>query len=449
MLNEFGYEANCIAALFDIHPDTVCRWISRQDGCPDCFYPPRQQKCIFDKEAQDRIIAFYCQTTMLPSGHGRWSFRTAETFLANNPDELGISPSCSTIHRILSNHMIKPHKNKYFLHISDPGFFPKMEHLIELKNNSPKHLYYFDESPGIQVLQRLAPTILAGKSEPEIRTWLKEFEYIRNGTVDLFAFQNSANGQIYCECRADHGKETFHDVFRSHVNSVPQNEKIHYVMDNLATHTTYEFCDFIAELCNVQCPVQLKNGNVEDRRKWLQSDCKRIVIHYTPFHGSWLNAVEVWFSIIARTCLKESYSSPDELKQAIEEFSELWNKDYARPLKWDYDGQGLHQKVIERFILFLERPATEWHNRFMNKQFELICNLLDFYRQEVAEDVWNKFMEKIQASKEKLADRISQDPKPKRRAVTMKSFDKLLKAVQNINTHGKSCRKSSETKIAA
>jgi len=387
---------------------------------------------------------------MLPSGHGKWSFRTAEIFLTRHPDVLGISPSRSTIHRILSRHGIRPHKNKYFLHISDPDFFPKMEHLIELKNSSPEHLYYFDESPGIQVLQRLAPTILAGKSETEVRVWLKEFEYIRNGTVDLFAFQNSANGQVYCECRADHGKETFHDVFRSHVNSLPQNKKIHYVMDNLATHTTYEFCLFIAELCDVQCPPSLKRGRVDDRRKWLQSDCKRIVIHYTPFHGSWLNAVEVWFSIIAGTCLKESYSSPDELKLAIEEFSEVWNRDYARPLKWDYDGKGLHQKVIERFILFLDRPTTEWHNRFINKQFKLVCNLIESYKHEVAEEVWNRLTAKLQIRREKLETRIAQDPKPKRRSETMTSFVHLLGTIQKVKT-ANSCRNTNErkSKIAA
>jgi len=430
ILGQSGCKQTEIAALFHIHTDTVSRWIKRQDGTPDCFELERRHDRVYTRKDEERIIAFYCQTTMLPSGHGRWSLRSAEQFLHKNPDEIGISPSRSTIQRILSGNMIKPHRNKYFLHITDPDFFPKMEHLIELKNNAPEHLYYFDESPGIQVLQRLSPSVLAGKSENRIQAWLKEFEYIRNGTVDLFAFLNAATGHIQTECRADHTKDTFMQVFRAHAGRLPEGGELHYVMDNLATHTTYEFCLLVAELSHVPCPSRLKRGSVEDRRNWLQSEGKRIVIHFTPFHGSWLNSAEVVFSILSRTILKESYSHPDELKLAIEEFSQWWDQEYARPWKWDYTGEGLQQKVIERLTAFLDRPETEWHNRFMNKQFKLASNLINDYWNNVDNKAWSNFFTKLSSAQQRMTKRINHDPKPKRKKETLASFKTLLTAAK-------------------
>jgi hypothetical protein len=67
--------------------------------------------------------------------------------------------------------------------ISDPEFFPKMEHLISLYKNPPRNLFFFDESPGIQILMRLSPDL---RTE-ETKKRLEEFEYIRNGTMDVFA----------------------------------------------------------------------------------------------------------------------------------------------------------------------------------------------------------------------------------------------------------------------
>jgi hypothetical protein len=63
-----------------------------------------------------------------------------------------------------------------------------------------------------------------------------------------------------------------------------------YIMDNLNTHFNDEFCKAVAELSNVTYDP-LKTGF--ERRQWLQRENKRIVIHFTPFHGSWLNMIEI------------------------------------------------------------------------------------------------------------------------------------------------------------
>ena len=179
------------------------------------------------------------------------------------------------------------------MHITDPDFFPKMEHLLELYSNPPKNLFFFDECPGIQILKRIIPDL---KTDTTMKQ-LEEFEYIRNGTMDIFAFFNNANGEVYAECQSDHKTNTFLKIFKTHVASCPNNEKLHYVMDNLSTHRGYQFCEAVAEMSNIPCPPQNKLNKLHDRVEWLKSTDKRIIIHFTPYHGSWLNLVEFWFGI--------------------------------------------------------------------------------------------------------------------------------------------------------
>jgi len=121
---------------------------------------------------------------------------------------------------------------------------------------------------------------------------LEEFEYIRNGTMNVLAFFGYANGKVHAECQADHKTDTFLAIFKRHVSTCPANEQIHYVMDNLSTHRGYPFCRAVAELSGIDCPSEKELNNLEKRVKWLKSTDKRIIIHFTPYHGSWLNLVE-------------------------------------------------------------------------------------------------------------------------------------------------------------
>ncbi len=146
--------------------------------------------------------------------------------------------------------MLKPHLSHYFLHITDPDFFLKMEHLLELYNNPPRFLFFFDECPGIQILKRFTPDL----QTEEMKTRLEEFEYIRNGTIDVFAFLNNSNGKIYAECHGDHKIVTFIEVFRNHVSKYDVAEPLHYVMDNLSSHCCYQFCKTVAEHSRIECP---------------------------------------------------------------------------------------------------------------------------------------------------------------------------------------------------
>jgi len=419
-----------IAEFTNCSKEIVQRWKSRSN-INDKFRSGRP--LIYNEEMQTRLIAFYCQTKpMIDSG--RWTLRFAEKELATNSAPVGLAVSHSTIHRILKKHNLKPHQVKYFLQITDPDFFKKMEHLIKIYTNQPKYLFSFDECPGIQVLQRLAPDLQTDK----MKRRLEEFEYIRNGTLDVFAFFRVENGKVFAECRADHTKKTLIEVFEKHLKTLPTDEPIHYVMDNLASHSCYELCELVARYSNVECPGKKQLKTAIKRREWLQLENKRIIFHYTPFHGSWLNLVEIWFGSLNQKCLKESYNSPEAIYKAIYSFTDKWNTILYHPFKWKYDGSGLHQKVVSRFIKMLENNIDEMTILFMSKQIHLMFNLIKTYWDKVNFEIWMKLYNLLISTEKKLNEIISKDDKPKRKEKAEYALKNLIESlsskIENIQT---------------
>jgi transposase len=317
----------------------------------------------------------------------------------------------------LQNKRLKPHLCIYFLQITDPNFFPKMEHLLALYKNPPSNLYFFDECPGIQILKRLAPDLQTN----EMKSRLEEFEYIRNGTMDVLAFLNHADGKVYAECHSNHETSTFLGVFRRHVACAPTSEPLHYVMDNLACHRGYPFCELIAELSDVQCPSKKDLDTVDKRVAWLQSQDKRIIIHYTPYHGSWLNMVEIWFGIMGRKVLGEAFGGADALKSAFEAFVEQhWNGLLAHPFSWGYDGNSLHEKAVKRFTKMLDDSAEKFEVRILIKMLALMTNLLTDYFHEVPESTWDQLAATATLKDEVIARLIEHDEQPKQKAKAQK-----------------------------
>lgn len=418
--SEFSVQS--ISDLMNCSCSTVRRCIKRNienKGLNDLPRSGRDQ--VYNEDDRLKIIAFYCQTKPL-SDCGRWTLNWASNHLKENPDLISLSPSKSTIQRILKANNLKPHLSHYFLHITDPNFFPKMEHLLSLYKNPPRNLIFFDESPAIQVLTRLIPDL---RTESMCKR-LEEFEYIKNGTMDIFAFLNHSDGKVFAECHRDHKSETFIKVFKSHASKFSKTEKLHYVMDNLSTHRSYKFCQTIAELCNIQCPSDKILSTQEKRSKWLGLDSKRIVIHFTPYHGSWLNLVEIWFSIIGKKVLKESYSSPEEFKKAIELFIEEWNLLLAHPFDWSYEGKGLHEKAVKRFILILKNSTESLEVTIITKGLGLMINLMRDYYEKISEEVWKELTEVVLLCHKKISTIIDSEEGPIRKL-------KAIEALGNYN----------------
>lgn len=372
------------------------------------------------------LIGFYCQTQPLPNS-GRWTLRWAQNHLAANSTILNATPSKSTIHRILKENNLKPHQSRYFLHITDPDFFPKMEHLITLYSKPPKNLFFFDECPGIQILKRLVPDLRTDETMKR----LEEFEYIRNGTMNVLAFFDYDNGKVHAECHADHKTDTFLAIFKRHVASYPINEDLHYVMDNLSTHRGYPFCKTVAELSGIECPCETELNNLEKRVNWLKSTDKRIIIHFTPYHGSWLNLVEFWFGIINKRVLNESYGSADELKEGFEAFLEEWNTLLAHPFRWSYNGKGLHKKAVERFSKMLKLAANKLEISTLTKQLRLMYNLFDHYFDEVPIENWEKLFAFLKSQETIIRNSIMNEEGPLKKEKAENALNSLLSILEN------------------
>jgi len=396
-------------------------------GTGDVVDLPRSGRpAIYSETFKLELIGFYCQTQPFPNS-GRWTIRWATVHLAAHPDRVKATPSKSTIHRILKENNLKPHQSRYFLHITDPNFFPKMDHLIKLYLNPPKNLFFFDECPGIQILKRLVPDLRTDKMKKR----LEEFEYIRNGTMNVLAFFNHADGKVYAECQADHKTDTFLKIFRRHVASCPAKDQIHYVMDNLSTHRGYPFCKAVAELSDVACPSEKELNNLEKRVKWLKSTDKRIVIHFTPYHGSWLNLVEFWFGIMNKKVLNESYGSAEELKESFVSFLKEWNILLAHPFRWSYDGKGLHKKAVSRFIEMLMQAASKLEISSLIKQLQLMSNIFGHYISEISRNYWQKLFYALHSQEAKLRNSIMNEEGHLKKKNAENALNCLLSTLEN------------------
>jgi len=338
------------------HIKTVLTWKKRAgDSISDRDRSGRPT--IIPSEANHRLTAFYCQHNPLP-GCTRWTVRWAEIYLRKYPEILQCSISRSSIHRLLKSNALKPYRNKYFLQICDPDFFPKMEKIIKVYKSSYRYLFCLDECTGLQALERKAPSLPAKDHRPEYI----EPEYVRHGTVSIVSILQVSTGHVFTECIPDHTSSTLILSVKKHILQYDKSVELHYICDNYSSHSTEQFCLGIAELCNVKLPI-LKTA--QDRRQWLESSGKRIIFHFLPTHGSWLNLIEIWFGILQSKALKdESFLSTTYLENRIISYTNTWNTNFAHPFKFSYTGEGLHEKVISRFTKWLQMQSPQLNVKF-------------------------------------------------------------------------------------
>lgn len=421
-LTAAGVGVKAVSAFVQRSVSTVRRWLGRHETTGDLSDLARSGRpSIYSEETKLQVVAFYCQTHPL-QGYGRWSLRWATRYLEVKPSTVGGSPSKSTLHRILKSNRLKPHRSHYFLQVTDPDFFPKLEHLVALYQNPPRHLFFFDECPNIQILKRITPDL----QTDTMKQRLEEFEYIRNGTLDVFAFLSHADGKVALECHAEHSAETFVAVFTRHAEQYESTEPLHYVMDNLYTHTGYLFCQTVAKLSGIACPPNKQLNTQIARRQWLGREDKRIVIHFTPFHGSWLNMVEIWFGIMNRKVLGESFGGPDELRAALLALRDEWNLFEAHPFQWSYDGKGLHEKAVQRFTKMLRAGIEKTELRFLTRLLKLMANLLNDYLNKVSEKIWTPFIVAFDEQHGVISEIIQNEKGPQRKKKAQAALSTLI-----------------------
>jgi len=204
--------------------------------------------------------------------------------------------------------------------------------------------FSLDEMPGIQALERTMPDVPMKSGRPVKR----EFEYIRHGTQALIASLNVANGLIARATVAD--TRTEKDL-EAHVRGLLEEhkaaKKYHLVMDCLNTHQSEAMVRLASALEEEQRELGVKGKkgilkSMATRAEFLTDPSHRLVVHFTPKHCSWLNQIELWFSILVRKLLRRaSFKSQAQLKRRILEFVEYFNRTMAKPFKWTYKGKPL------------------------------------------------------------------------------------------------------------
>ena len=205
------------------------------------------------------------------------------------------------------------------------------------------HLVSSDEKTGIQALERLYPTLPMQPGLIERR----EFEYIRHGTQCLMANFEIASGRIVAPTI---GLTRTEADFVAHVVQTvaedPQGTWI-FVLDHLNTHQSESLVRWVAQQCAIPDDLGVKGesgilASMTSRAAFLQDPTHRIRCVYTPKHTSWLNQVEIWFSILVRRLLKRaSFTSIEDLRQRILAFIEFFNRAKAKPFKWTYASRPL------------------------------------------------------------------------------------------------------------
>lgn len=292
-----------IQQTLGVSKPVVVKWRSRfvskrMEGLHD--EPGRGRRRTYGPEIRHRIAALACQAPP-PQVGTHWSVRTLAAQLDVSPD---------LVHDVLSAEDIKPHRFRYWKTSHDPEFEPKMLAIVGLYLHPPENAVVLsvDEKTSIQALDRrqlLKPHLIERRS----------FEYKRNRTTSLLAALEVHRGTIEGECIVRNDSDAFIRFLRKQLRARPDVD-LHVIVDNGSSHTS------------------------KKTREWIAKQ-KRLHVHYTPTHASWLNQIEIWFGLLSRRIIRRGvFTSKNELIQRIIQFIEQYNQT-AKPFEWTYSGKPL------------------------------------------------------------------------------------------------------------
>jgi transposase len=304
-----GQSNAAIAGSLGISEQTVRTWRRRfvREGMPGLYDRPRQGRPpVYGLNAHLLIVATVTQQA--PQADSHWTHRGLAEHLG---EPVGIS--ASQIGRILASLDLKPHRVRGWLNRpADPAFAAKARGVCDLYLHPPAGsvLFSLDEKTSMQAKSRKHRTRPVRRGRPEQR----EFEYVRHGTVSLMAAMNVTDGTVYPKIITRNDSTTSIEFCTELAATVDPSKKIHLIMDNGSSHTS------------------------KQTKQWL-AEHPRFTVTYTPTHASWLNMVELFFSILTRRMLRRGdFTSRQDLIDKILNFISTYNQT-AKPFRWTYDAK--------------------------------------------------------------------------------------------------------------
>jgi transposase len=306
LLAEKGLSNEQIATLVDLSAHKVGKWRHRFAetgiaGLADRPRPGGPRRYGHD----DRLRVFKTACSPPPEGETQWTVRALAA-------AVGIGKSQT--HAILSEADLKPHQVRSWLTSIDPEFETKQAEVCGLYLDPPEGaiVVSIDEKTSVQAKQPIRREIPAAPGKPARR----EFEYKRHGTVALLAALLVHSGEVKGNVYERNSRVEFLDFLELLEAEIPPGKQVHAILDNLQVHKTPEVT------------------------AWLKAH-PRWQFHFTPTHASWLNQIELFFSILSRRLLRRgTFTSKDDLKAQLLSFIERYNPT-AKPFAWTYQGKPL------------------------------------------------------------------------------------------------------------
>ena len=313
LASEQGLTNLDVAAKLRTSHVTVSKWRKRfiEGGVDALFDEPRPgaPRKLSDEDVE-AIVVKTLETK--PKGRTHWSTRKMA-------EKTGISHS--SVGRIWRAFGLQPHIVRGFKISDDPLFIEKVRDIVGLYLNPPDHavVFSFDEKPQIQALERAQPILPMDIGQPERQT----HNYLRHGTLDLFAALEVATGKVIARTKKQHRSEDFVAFLRELDAAVEPELAVHVILDNLSAHKAPKV------------------------KRWLARH-PRFHFHFTPTYSAWLNLVERFFGLLTQHALQRgSHSSVPALRRAVHDYVEVHNEE-GKPFRWTKSADQILE-TVKRF----------------------------------------------------------------------------------------------------
>lgn len=309
-----------VAAKLNITRKTVAKWEGRfrakrllgLGDLPRCGAPTQ-----FSVEQRCQVLSIACADPVDYGldGHTCWTLDT----LTEAVHSQGVAMSRSTVARTLERNDLKPHKMRMWLHSPDPAFREKVNEIVSLYLAPPEDAVVLcvDEKTGMQATER---KYLTQRPKPG-RPGRYEYEYIRHGTQSLLASFDIIKGRVVARCGSTRTADDLLAFMEQVAVEYRDAKKVIVVWDNLNIH---------------------HDG---PSRRWTEFNERhggKFDFRYTPLHASWINQVEIFFSILHRRGLKRgSFTSVEDLRDKVLAFIRRWNQKDGHAFDWCFRGYPL------------------------------------------------------------------------------------------------------------